>query len=268
MMSWKTRCWLKRFGMRMRCFSGATTMMSRNTGRWSTNCTSRGIQSPINFSGNSVTHQLLGRSNWPGHRLSKPRGGSRPNSPRRSSRVRDLLTGEVERFAPSRPPLGRWLGAPGGSALQAKSSWRCQLMSGLPAPVAYRKAVRAASLPWNQRLAQRAAASTSKLDRPAARTNGLAMRRQPFPYGPKLYATLTCLLRSDSDLQAMPGLGRFRFRAPSVRACTAPRPRAGLGLKRLSLFEDDGDRSRAAMHVMSSQATTCGTDFRGYYGLD
>ena len=34
-------------------------------------------------------------------------------------------------------------------------------------PVAYRKAIRAASLPWNQRLEQRAAASTSKLDRPA-----------------------------------------------------------------------------------------------------
>ncbi len=67
--------------------------------------------------------------------------------------------------------MGRWLGAPGGSALQAKSSWRCRLMSGLPAPVAYRKAIRAASLPWNQRLEQRAAASTSTLDRPAACLN-------------------------------------------------------------------------------------------------
>ena len=38
-------------------------------------------------------------------------------------------------------------------------------------PVAYRKAIRAASLPWNQRLEQRAAASTSKLDRPAACLN-------------------------------------------------------------------------------------------------
>ena len=35
-------------------------------------------------------------------------------------------------------------------------------------PVAYRKAIRAASLPWNQRRARRAAASTSELDRPAA----------------------------------------------------------------------------------------------------
>ena len=38
-------------------------------------------------------------------------------------------------------------------------------------PAAYRKAIRAASLPWNQRLEQRAAASTSKLDRPAACLN-------------------------------------------------------------------------------------------------
>ena len=38
-------------------------------------------------------------------------------------------------------------------------------------PVAYRKAIRAASLPWNQRLEQRAAASTSKLDLPAACLN-------------------------------------------------------------------------------------------------
>ena len=38
-------------------------------------------------------------------------------------------------------------------------------------PVAYRKAIRAASLPWNQHLEQRAAASTSKLDLPAACLN-------------------------------------------------------------------------------------------------
>jgi hypothetical protein len=44
-------------------------------------------------------------------------------------------------------------------------------MSGLPAPVAYRKAIRGASLPWNQRLEQRAAASTITLDRPAACLN-------------------------------------------------------------------------------------------------
>jgi hypothetical protein len=80
-------------------------------------------------------------------------------------------------------------------------------MSGLPAPVAYRKAIRAASLPWNQRLEQRAAASTSKLDRPAARTNGQATRRQPFPCGLALYTTLTRVLRLDSDLLAMHGLG-------------------------------------------------------------
>jgi hypothetical protein len=38
--------------------------------------------------------------------------------------------------------------------------------------VAYTKAVRAAALPWNQRREQRAAESTSKLDRPAACLNG------------------------------------------------------------------------------------------------
>jgi hypothetical protein len=79
-------------------------------------------------------------------------------------------------------------------------------MSGLPAPLTYRKAIRAASLPWNQRL-ERAAASTSKLDRPAARTNGQATRRQPFPCGLVLYTTLTRVLRIDSDLLAMHGLG-------------------------------------------------------------
>jgi hypothetical protein len=51
---------------------------------------------------NSDTHQLVGWSNWPGHPLSKPHGGPRPNSSRRSAR--DHLTGEVERFAPSGPP--------------------------------------------------------------------------------------------------------------------------------------------------------------------
>ena len=95
----------------------------------------RGIQTPINLSvgarefrhastcrseqlartsaleaaRNSGIHQLLGRSNWPGHPLSKPHGGPRPNSSRRSSRVRDHLTGEVERFAPSgRPWAAGW----------------------------------------------------------------------------------------------------------------------------------------------------------------
>jgi hypothetical protein len=53
---------------------------------------------------NSDTHQLVGRNNRPGHRLSKPRGGPRPRSSSRSSRVRDHLTGEVERFALSRRP--------------------------------------------------------------------------------------------------------------------------------------------------------------------
>jgi hypothetical protein len=38
-------------------------------------------------------------------------------------------------------------------------------------PMAYRKAIRAASFPWNQRLEQRAAASTSKLHLPAACLN-------------------------------------------------------------------------------------------------
>jgi hypothetical protein len=38
-------------------------------------------------------------------------------------------------------------------------------------PVAYSKAIRAASLPWNQRLEQRSAASTSALDLPAACLN-------------------------------------------------------------------------------------------------
>jgi hypothetical protein len=43
-------------------------------------------------------------------------------------------------------------------------------------PVAYRKAIRAASLPWNQRREHRAAASTSKLDLPAV---GLNSRPKP-----------------------------------------------------------------------------------------
>ena len=50
-------------------------------------------------------------------------------------------------------------------------------MSGLPAPEAYRKAIRAASLPWNQRLEQSSAASTSKLDRPAACLNSRPGRK-------------------------------------------------------------------------------------------
>jgi hypothetical protein len=49
-------------------------------------------------------HQIIGRSNLRGHRLSKPRCASGPSSSRRSSRMRDHLTGEAERFAPSTRP--------------------------------------------------------------------------------------------------------------------------------------------------------------------
>ena len=68
---------------------------------------------------NSDTHQIIGRSNSPrefghpsiigrsnlrGHRLSTPRCAPGPRSSGRSSRVRDHLTGEFERFAPSTRP--------------------------------------------------------------------------------------------------------------------------------------------------------------------
>jgi hypothetical protein len=53
---------------------------------------------------NPDTHQIIGRSNWSGHRLSKPRGGPIPNSSRGSARLRDHLTREVERFALSKRP--------------------------------------------------------------------------------------------------------------------------------------------------------------------
>jgi hypothetical protein len=36
---------------------------------------------------------------------------------------------------------------------------------------------------------------------------GHALQRQPLPCGLQLYTTLTRLLRSDSDLPAMPGIG-------------------------------------------------------------
>jgi hypothetical protein len=70
----------------------------------------KGIRTPIKLSvgaicqGNSDTHQIIGRSNLRGHRLSKPRCAAGPSSSGRSSRVRDHLTGEVERFALSRRP--------------------------------------------------------------------------------------------------------------------------------------------------------------------
>jgi hypothetical protein len=45
-----------------------------------------------NEAGNSDIHQIIGRSNLRGHRLSKPRCAPGPSSSGRSSRVRDHLT--------------------------------------------------------------------------------------------------------------------------------------------------------------------------------
>ena len=106
---------------------------------------------------NSDTHQPVGRSNWPWYGLPKPRCNPRPSSSRRSSRLRDHLTKEVERFAPSRRPgprvrrtrrlsssMTRWCsvgstGSPEASSLGGKtlrhrraisSSDHCSAMSG------------------------------------------------------------------------------------------------------------------------------------------